>query len=100
MSVSIGQVQIGQQATLIVPINSTRTNLTVYNPVTSPNPVFIGKAGVTPVTGYQLDPGQKWGIGAETDAYYGILATGEKLGAYFPIVQPGGTVDVSFCDQG
>ena len=76
-----GQVSVTATATAILPANPSRTAGTIYNPVASTAPVFIGPSGVTDTTGYQLDPGYGLTV-AGTEEWFGITASATILVTY------------------
>jgi hypothetical protein len=76
-----GQVTLGTTATAIVPLNPTRTRLTIYN--VGGSAAFLGGATVSATTGVPLPASVGAAVTVNTAAaLYGIVTTGTEVVSY------------------
>jgi hypothetical protein len=80
-SPTTGQVTVTGSATAIGAARAGRTGLTIYNPIGSSAPVYLGGASVTAGTGDILEPSESVTYSAPT-AWYGITGGASILVSY------------------
>ena len=76
-----GQVTVTGSATAIGTARAGRTGLTIYNPIASSGPVYLGGAGVTIGTGDILEPSEHVTYSAPT-AWFGITGGASIVVSY------------------
>ena len=76
-----GQVTVTGSATAIGTARAGRTGLTIYNPIASSGPVYLGGAGVTIGTGDILEPSESVTYSAPT-AWFGITGGASIVVSY------------------